>query len=69
MTRIGDGVRVEDRIWMMGREPFDDEELAALPFLVSLINVWNRINVTVELPSAHQMPKQAMSERRAGSHP
>jgi hypothetical protein len=51
MTRIGDGKRVDEAIWQAAREQFNDEELAALLLLVGLINVWNRINVGVELPS------------------
>ncbi|MCU1363337.1 MAG: alkylhydroperoxidase [Acidimicrobiaceae bacterium] len=57
MTRIGDGRRVNDEIWKDARLHFDDDELASLLYLVSLINVWNRINVTVELPSDHGLPK------------
>jgi AhpD family alkylhydroperoxidase len=59
MTRLGDGQRVDESTWLATREQFDDEELAALLFLVGLINVWNRINVTVELPSDHELPKRS----------
>jgi len=58
MTRLGDGARVAEAIWSAAREQFNDEELAALLFLVGLINVWNRINVAVELPSDHELPKR-----------
>ena len=57
MTRLGDGERVDEVIWQAAREQFNDEELAALLFLVGLINVWNRINVAVELPSDHELPR------------
>jgi len=57
MTRLGDGNRVSESIWSAARDQFDDEELAALLFLVGLINVWNRINVAVELPRDHQLPR------------
>jgi AhpD family alkylhydroperoxidase len=57
MTRLGDGERVDEVIWQAAREQFDDEELAALLFLVGLIDVWNRINVAVELPSDHELPR------------
>jgi AhpD family alkylhydroperoxidase len=57
MTRAGDGERVDEVIWRAAREQFNDEELAALLFLVGLINVWNRINVAVELPSGHELPR------------
>jgi AhpD family alkylhydroperoxidase len=56
MTRVGDGERVDEIIWQAARDQFTDEELAALLFLVGLINVWNRINVTVELPGDHELP-------------
>jgi AhpD family alkylhydroperoxidase len=59
MTRIGDGLRVEDHIWLAARDQFSDAELAALLYLIGLINVWNRINVTVELPSDHELPASA----------
>jgi AhpD family alkylhydroperoxidase len=58
MTRLGDGKRVDELVWSAGREQFSDEELAALLYLVGLINVWNRINVAVELPSDHELPKR-----------
>jgi alkylhydroperoxidase family enzyme len=58
MTRLGDGQRVDDAIWLAAREKFTDDELAALLFVIGLINVWNRINVAVELPSDHQLPRR-----------
>jgi AhpD family alkylhydroperoxidase len=58
MTRVGDGARVHEAIWSAAREQFSDEELAALLFLIGLINVWNRINVAVELPNDHALPKR-----------
>jgi AhpD family alkylhydroperoxidase len=56
MTRLGDGGRVDEAIWQAARKDFNDEELSALLFLVGLINVWNRVNVAVELPSDHELP-------------
>jgi AhpD family alkylhydroperoxidase len=56
MTRLGDGKRVDDLVWSAARQQFGDEELAALLYLVGLINIWNRINVAVELPSDHELP-------------
>ncbi len=58
MTRLGDGQRVDEAVWSAAREEFNDEELAALLYLVGLINVWNRINVTVEWPADHELPKR-----------
>jgi AhpD family alkylhydroperoxidase len=58
MTRVGDGKRVDELVWSAAREQFANDELAALLYLVGLINVWNRINVAVELPSDHALPKR-----------
>jgi AhpD family alkylhydroperoxidase len=59
MTRIGDGKRVDEFVWAAAREQFNDEELAALLYLVGLINIWNRINVVVELRGDHELPKRS----------
>jgi AhpD family alkylhydroperoxidase len=56
MTRVGDGRRVDDDTWSQARDQFDDTELGALLYLVGLINVWNRLNVAVELPADHRLP-------------
>ena len=56
MTRIGDGVRVDQDTWAAARDAFTDQELSALLYLVALINVWNRINVAVEPRSDHVLP-------------
>jgi AhpD family alkylhydroperoxidase len=56
MTRIGDGRTVDDDTWQAAREQFNDDELAALLYTVGLINIWNRINVAVELPHDHSLP-------------
>ena len=56
MTRLGDGRRVDDAVWSKARVHFDDEELAALLYSVGLTNVWNRINVAVELPADFELP-------------
>jgi AhpD family alkylhydroperoxidase len=55
MTRIGDGNRVDEGTWAAARAAFSDQELSALLYLVALINTWNRINVTVELPGDHML--------------
>ncbi len=56
MTRLGDGRKVDEAVWSAARMQFDDDELAALLYLIGLINVWNRINVAVELPSDYEGP-------------
>jgi AhpD family alkylhydroperoxidase len=60
MTRLGDGRRVDELVWSAAREQFNDLELAALLYLIGLINIWNRINVAVELPSDHELPKRGV---------
>jgi AhpD family alkylhydroperoxidase len=64
MTRVGDGRRVDEAIWLNARTQFDDGELAALLYLVGLINVWNRINVAVELAADHELPKPEAGTRQ-----
>lgn len=56
MTRIGDGRRVDEKTWSAARQHFDDRDLAALLYVIALINVWNRINVAVDLPESHSLP-------------
>jgi AhpD family alkylhydroperoxidase len=57
MTRIGDGARVDDEVWSLARGAFNDEELGALLYLIGLINLWNRINIAVQLPSDYALPR------------
>ncbi len=56
MTRIGDGARVDDEAWSVARGAFTDAELSALIYLIGLINVWNRINIAVQLPGDYVLP-------------
>jgi AhpD family alkylhydroperoxidase len=56
MTRIGDGARVDEEVWLAARETFNNDELISLLYLIGLINLWNRINVTVELPADYTFP-------------
>ena len=58
MTRIGDGARVDDEVWSVARGAFTDGELSALIYLISLINVWNRINIAVQLPNDYVLPRE-----------
>ena len=50
MVRIGDGHRVDEEVWSVARLTFDDADLATLCYVVGLINFWNTLNVTVEMP-------------------
>ena len=56
MTRIGDGARVDDEVWAASARVFSDEEMSALLYLIGLINVWNRINIAVQLPVDYVLP-------------
>jgi len=57
MVRIGDGGRVEAATWDAARSAFSDEELSALMFSVTLIQSWNMLNVTVEMPPGIELPR------------
>jgi AhpD family alkylhydroperoxidase len=46
MTRLADRGQVDDAVWAVAREHFDDPELAALVQVIAIINAFNRINVT-----------------------
>jgi AhpD family alkylhydroperoxidase len=46
MTRLADRAVVDDDVWDAARAQFDDASLTALIELVSLINAFNRLNVT-----------------------
>jgi AhpD family alkylhydroperoxidase len=50
MTRIPDGRRVDDATWAAARDQFDDKELAALLYVIGMINAFNLINVAIEKP-------------------
>jgi len=50
MTRFGDGNRVPTVTWDRARDEFNDAELGALLWGIGLINLWNRVNVAVEMP-------------------
>jgi alkylhydroperoxidase family enzyme len=57
MTRGGDGRGVNEATWRAARDQFQGHELAALLHLFDLTNVWNRINVAVELPTDPRFPR------------
>ncbi|TDE11417.1 carboxymuconolactone decarboxylase family protein [Jiangella asiatica] len=50
MTRLSEGApRVPDGVWAVAREHFGDEELAQLIMVITTINAWNRVCVTVRM--------------------
>jgi AhpD family alkylhydroperoxidase len=51
-TRIADAAGgVSDDVWLNATKHFDDEQLAALVCIISLINVYNRLNVITRQPA------------------
>ena len=55
-TRIADSSGVDDDTWDTARKHFDDEELAGLIAVVSVINTFNRLNVIVRAPAGDYVP-------------
>jgi len=51
-TRIADaGEGVSEEVWLNASKHYDDEQLAALTFLVAMINAFNRLNVINRQPA------------------
>lgn len=51
VTRLSDqSDPVPDHVWNDAKRHYDESELAALVVTISLINVWNRFNVSVKQP-------------------
>ena len=55
VTLIADG-GVPDDVWEQAEDEFDPEELGQVLFAISAINVWNRLNVTVQTEAGHYVP-------------
>jgi AhpD family alkylhydroperoxidase len=55
VTLIADG-GVPDDVWEQAEDEFDGEELAQVLFAIAEINVWNRLNVTVQSEAGHYVP-------------
>lgn len=52
VTRLSDRADpVPDEIWEQASRHYDEQALASLVIEIALINVWNRINVTVRQPA------------------
>lgn len=49
IARIGDGRRIDDAVWSAATACFDESEITALVYTVTLIDAFNRINVAVEM--------------------
>ncbi|MBZ4322136.1 carboxymuconolactone decarboxylase family protein [Streptomyces huiliensis] len=58
-TRIADAAGgVPDEVWANAAKHYDERQLAALVFLIGLINAFNRMNVMVQMPAGGYQPGQ-----------
>ncbi|MBT2489459.1 carboxymuconolactone decarboxylase family protein [Streptomyces sp. ISL-96] len=58
-TRIADAAGgVTDEAWANAAKHYDEDQLAALVFLIALINAFNRGNVIVQQPAGDYQPGQ-----------
>ena len=58
-TRIADAAGgVSDEVWANAAKHYDEEQLAALVMIISLINVYNRMNVITRQPAGDYEPGQ-----------
>lgn len=56
-TRLADAhMGVSDETWARAREHYDDDQIAALVYLVAMINATNRLNVIVHNPGGSYQP-------------
>jgi AhpD family alkylhydroperoxidase len=55
VTLIADG-GVPDDVWEQAEDEFDPEELGQVIFAIATINIWNRLNVTVQTEAGHYAP-------------
>jgi AhpD family alkylhydroperoxidase len=57
-TRVADGGSVSDEAWANAAKHFDDDQLGALVCLISLINLYNRLNAITRQPAGDYTPGQ-----------
>ncbi|MFE0176504.1 carboxymuconolactone decarboxylase family protein [Streptomyces sp. NPDC059002] len=58
-TRIADAAGgVTDEAWANAAKHYDEDQLAALVSLIAVINVYNRVNVMIQLPAGDYRPGQ-----------
>ena len=58
-TRIADAAGgVTDEAWENAAKHYDEDQLAALVFVIALINTFNRVNVMVQQPAGDYQPGQ-----------
>lgn len=57
-TRIADSGGVSDDVWDRAAKHYDEEQLGALVAIIALINMYNRLNVIVQMPAGDYVPGQ-----------
>jgi len=57
ITLITEG-HVADDVWERARAVFDEHELSQLVVAITVINAWNRLNITTRLEPGHYEPGQ-----------
>jgi len=67
ITLISDG-HVADDVWERARAVFDEHELSQLVVAITVINAWNRLNITTRLEPGHYEPGQ-FRQRAAATSP
>jgi AhpD family alkylhydroperoxidase len=64
ITLITEG-HVADDVWGRARAVFDEHELSQLVIAITVINAWNRLNITTRLEPGHYEPGQLVQRERA----
>ncbi|MFF7474946.1 carboxymuconolactone decarboxylase family protein [Streptomyces sp. NPDC008092] len=58
-TRIADAAGgVPDQVWENAAKHYDDDQLIALVATIAVINAFNRLNVTLQIPAGDYRPGQ-----------
>ena len=57
-TRMADAAGVPDDVWLNASKHFDEEQLAALVFVIAIIQFYNRLNVITRQPAGDYEPGQ-----------
>jgi AhpD family alkylhydroperoxidase len=58
-TRIADAAGgVSDEVWANAAKHYDDDQLMALVVVIAVINAYNRLNVTLQVPAGSYQPGQ-----------
>ena len=66
-TRLSDrSDPVPDEIWNDAARHYDQDALAALVLSIGLINLWNRINVTIRQPAGSIPTEPAQVQHQRG---